>query len=85
MERTATSLSQGILSLCSFAVAGEVQAVLAVWSVCLGVGCSLAGVEPVEEERKASMGGSAGGAFALREAEGSGKEDAVVQACCQKD
>jgi cephalosporin-C deacetylase-like acetyl esterase len=42
-------------------------------------------VEPVEEERKASMGGSAGGAFALREAEGSGKEDAVVQACCQKD
>jgi hypothetical protein len=82
VERTAASLAQDILSVWSFA--GEVQAVLAVWSVCLGGGCWLvAGVDPAEEE--GVNGGSAGGAFAWREAEESGKEDAVVQACCQKD
>jgi len=51
-------------------VAGKVQAVLAIWSVCLG-GFAVAGVEPVEEE--GVKGGSAGGAFAWREAEESGK------------
>jgi len=51
-------------------LAGKVQAVLAIWSVCLG-GFAVAGVEPVEEE--GVKGGSAGGAFAWREAEESGK------------
>ena len=44
---------------------GEVQAILAVWLV------AVAGVHPVEEE--GVNGGSAGGAFAWREAEESGK------------
>jgi len=43
----------------------EVQAILAVWLV------AVAGVHPVEEE--GVNGGSAGGAFAWREAESSGK------------
>lgn len=46
----------------------------------------VAGVEPVASvEEEGVNGGSAGGAFAWREAEGSGKEGAVVQACCQED
>lgn len=63
-----SSLAQDIPSVGS--LAGKVQAVLAVWSACLG-GVAVAGVDPAEEE--GAKEGSAGGAFAWREAEESGK------------